>query len=186
MKDNMTERFALYLRDVISHYKKNGSLRRYSAIAARHGITSISQELFFKYGLDRLSDGETPRLSICDKILEDIRLKKQRSRDTKKEVVSTPLFKAGQVVSWENKHGVKAISYIGEDDIAWFTLNMFCKEDETKCMYTNKELPREVVNGNWKVVDITKEEYEFFIAELCTRLMPKYKDNRIHTQGKLF
>jgi hypothetical protein len=186
MKNNMTERFALYLRDVISHYKKNGSLRHFSDIAKAHGITSIPQELFYKYGLDALSDGDTPRLSLCDKILDDIRGRKIKSKTKKIEVEAEPLFKAGQVVSWENKNGVKAIAYIGEDDVAWFTLNMFCKEDEAKRMYTNKELPREVVNGNWKVVDITKEEYDAFISELCTRLQPKYKDSRIHTQGNLF
>ena len=53
------DKFVSYVRDIISVYKKTGSLRGISLIAGKYNVSSLTKEQFFKYGLncdDMISD----------------------------------------------------------------------------------------------------------------------------------
>lgn len=177
-KNNLTERFALYLKEVIEYYHANGSLRNFSNITQKHKITSIPQELFFKHGLDKMQVGSTPTIQQCESILDDIRSRKhnKNNKDEKQiPVKKEPKFKAGSIISYENKEGIRAMSYIGEDDFAWFSLNRFCRKEETDRVWIYDELPYCLTEGTWKVVEPTKEDYERFIKALSLELNDKFK-----------
>lgn len=60
---NTKERqFVSYIRELIANFKDTGSLRGISTIAREYGVSSLTKEQFFKYGLDSEED-------ITDKII---------------------------------------------------------------------------------------------------------------------
>lgn len=186
MEKNLNERFALYLKDVIEYYHVNGSLRNFSKITQKHKITAIPQELFFKYGLDKMQVGSIPTIPQCVTILNDIRSRKEKPKNNQTQEVENkePKFKAGSIVAYKNKDDIRAIAYVGEDDYAWFSLNRLCKKEETDRIWVYDEMPYCVMDGTWKVVEPTKEDYERFIKELSREL--DYKFKKYNTQKTLF
>lgn len=54
---NTKERqFVSYIRELIANFKDTGSLRGISTIAREYGVSSLTKEQFFKYGLDSEDD----------------------------------------------------------------------------------------------------------------------------------
>lgn len=186
MEKNLNERFALYLKDVIEYYHVNGSLRNFSKITQKHKITAIPQELFFKYGLDKMQAGSTPTIPQCVTILNDIRSRKGNPKNNQTQEVENkePKFKAGSIIAYENKDGIRSIAYVGEDDYAWFTLNYRLNAQEKDRIWIYDVLPYSLMNGTLKVVEPTKEDYEMFIKELSKELDYKFKKG--NTQKTLF
>lgn len=186
MKKDLNERFAIYLKEVIEFYNENGSLRNFSKITQKHKITAITQELFFKYGLDKMQVGSTPTIQQCESVLTEIRSRKENKKNTQKEESKKkePKFKAGSIVAYENKEGIRTIAYVGEDDYAWFALNRLCKKEGTDRIWIYDEIPYCVMNGTWKVVEPTKEDCERFIKELSRELDYKFKEG--NAQKTLF
>ena len=63
LSTNTKERqFIGYIRELIANFKDTGSLRGISTIAREYGVSSLTKEQFFKYGLDSEDD-------ITDKII---------------------------------------------------------------------------------------------------------------------
>lgn len=63
--DKQTQNFIAYVRKIVDIYHKTGTLRGISVFAAQAGVTSISKEKFFLYGLDKegeLTDEEIVEL----------------------------------------------------------------------------------------------------------------------------
>lgn len=63
--DNQTQNFIAYVRKIVDIFRKTGTLRGISVFAAQAGVTSISKEKFFLYGLDKegeLTDEEIVEL----------------------------------------------------------------------------------------------------------------------------
>lgn len=50
------KKFISYVREVIENYKKTGSLRGIATIAREYGVSSLSKEQFFRFGLDEDRD----------------------------------------------------------------------------------------------------------------------------------
>lgn len=51
--DKQTQNFIAYVRKIVDIFRKTGTLRGISVFAAQAGVTSISKEKFFLYGLDK-------------------------------------------------------------------------------------------------------------------------------------
>lgn len=183
MEKSLNERFAIYLKEVIEHYHKTGSLRYFSEITKRHKITAIRQDIFFKYGLHNMKAGTIPTPQQCDDILNEIRSRSHKPKE-EKVVKKEPKFKAGSIIAYENEDGIRSIAYIGEDDYAWFTLNYRCNVQEKNRIWIYDVLPYSLMDGTWKVVEPTKEDYEMFIKELSKELNYKFKKD--YTQKTLF
>lgn len=63
--DKQTQNFIAYVRKIVDIFRKTGTLRGISVFAAQAGVTSISKEKFFLYGLDKegeLTDEEIVEL----------------------------------------------------------------------------------------------------------------------------
>lgn len=63
--DKQTQNFIAYVRKIVDIFRKTGTLRGISVFAAQAGVTSISNEKFFLYGLDKegeLTDEEIVEL----------------------------------------------------------------------------------------------------------------------------
>lgn len=63
--DKQTQNFIAYVRKIVDIFRKTGTLRGISVFAAQAGVTSISKENFFLYGLDKegeLTDEEIVEL----------------------------------------------------------------------------------------------------------------------------
>lgn len=182
-RNNLTERFALYLKEVIEYYHKNGSLKNFSIIALRHQITSIPQELFFKHSLDKIQSGGIPNAQQCESILDDIRNRRQDKSKQKKVTSSQkePKFKAGSIVTWKHKNESHGMAYIGEDDKSWFTMNRLGIEGEEEDVRDYSTLPNCLLNGVWEIIEPTKEDYERFIKALSTAFKCEIKNNRKQT-----
>lgn len=57
LSTNTKERqFIGYIRELIANFKDTGSLRGISTIAREYGVSSLTKEQFFKYGLDSEDD----------------------------------------------------------------------------------------------------------------------------------
>lgn len=57
LSTNTKERqFIGYIRELIANFKDTGSLRGISTIAREYGVSSLTKEQFFKYGLDSEED----------------------------------------------------------------------------------------------------------------------------------
>ena len=57
LSTNTKERqFVSYIRELIANFKDTGSLRGISTIAREYGVSSLTKEQFFKYGLDSEDD----------------------------------------------------------------------------------------------------------------------------------
>ena len=57
LSTNTKERqFIGYIRELIANFKDTGSLRDISTIAREYGVSSLTKEQFFKYGLDSEDD----------------------------------------------------------------------------------------------------------------------------------
>lgn len=57
LSTNTKERqFTGYIRELIANFKDTGSLRGISTIAREYGVSSLTKEQFFKYGLDSEDD----------------------------------------------------------------------------------------------------------------------------------
>lgn len=50
------KKFISYVREVIENYKKTGSLRGIATIGRKYGVSSLSKEQFFRYGLHEEKD----------------------------------------------------------------------------------------------------------------------------------
>lgn len=65
MYDSQTRNFIAYVRKIVDIFRKTGTLRGISVFAAQAGVTSITKEKFFLYGLDKegeLTDEEIVEL----------------------------------------------------------------------------------------------------------------------------
>lgn len=63
--DKQTQNFIAYVRKIVDIFRKTGTLRGISVFAVQAGVTSISKEKFFLYGLDKegeLTDEEIVEL----------------------------------------------------------------------------------------------------------------------------
>lgn len=69
LSTNTKERqFIGYIRELIANFKDTGSLRGISTIAREYGVSSLTKEQFFKYGLDSEDDiTDEIIISIYDK-----------------------------------------------------------------------------------------------------------------------
>lgn len=69
LSTNTKERqFIGYIRELIANFKDTGSLRGISTIAREYGVSSLTKEQFFKYGLDSEEDiTDEIIISIYDK-----------------------------------------------------------------------------------------------------------------------
>lgn len=54
--DKQTQNFIAYVRKIVGIFRKTGTLRGISVFAAQAGVTCISKENFFLYGLDKEGD----------------------------------------------------------------------------------------------------------------------------------
>lgn len=54
--DKQTQNFIAYVRKIVDIFRKTGTLRGISVFAAQAGVTCISKEKFFLYGLDKEGD----------------------------------------------------------------------------------------------------------------------------------
>lgn len=183
-RNNLTERFALYLKEVIEYYHANGSLKHFSIIAINHQITAIPQELFFKHGLDKMQNGNIPSAQQCEAILDDIRSRRKDKNKQKAPKQREPKFKAGSIVAWKHKNGSHGMAYIGEDDKSWFTMNRLGIEGEEEEIRDYSSLPNCLLNGVWEVIEPTKEDYERFIKALSVAFKVEIKNNK--KQNTLF
>jgi hypothetical protein len=162
MKKTLTERFADYLSDVISYYKKHKSLRNFSDIAKKHRITSITQELFYEYKLNDYPENKKPSIELCDEILSQIRLRR--------EPQNKKVYDKGEVIVWEADNKERSIAYFGEKDWAWFILNYRFRPDERNRIWDYDSVHPYVVNGTFKRVRPTTKDYERFIEALAGEL----------------
>ena len=174
MEKNLNERFAIYLKEVIEHYHKNGSLRNFSKITEKHKITAIRQDIFFKYGLHNMKAGTIPAAQQCEDILNEIR---SRSHKTKEEKVAKkePKFKAGSIIAWKCRNGNVGMAYIGQNDYALSSLNRLGIDGEEENVRFEEALPYNVSNGTWQIIEPTKEDYERFIRALSDRCNKEYR-----------
>lgn len=62
------EKFHNYLKDVVKYYQKRKTLKGFSELAKKHHCTAITQELFFKFGLDNVIDHETLDRNVSNNI----------------------------------------------------------------------------------------------------------------------
>lgn len=56
------KKFVSYVKEVVANFKETGSLRGISTIAKEYGVSSLSKEQFFRYGLN--NDGVTDEYII--------------------------------------------------------------------------------------------------------------------------
>jgi hypothetical protein len=52
------DKFYNYLKDVVMYYQKKKTLKGFSELAKKHHTAAITQELFFKFGLDNVNNLE--------------------------------------------------------------------------------------------------------------------------------
>lgn len=62
------EKFHNYLKDVVKYYQKKKTLKGFSELAKKHHCTAITQELFFKFGLDNVIDHEKLDRNVSNNI----------------------------------------------------------------------------------------------------------------------
>ena len=56
------KKFISYVKEVVANFKETGSLRGISTIAREYGVSSLTKEQFFRYGLN--NDGVTDEYII--------------------------------------------------------------------------------------------------------------------------
>lgn len=186
-RNNLSERFAIYLKEVIEYYHENGSLKHFSVIALKHQITAIPQEIFFKHGLNKMQSGSIPTIQQCHNILEDIRNRRTEKRKQKEETENTkeeePKFKERSIIAWKCRNGNVGMAYIGKNDFVLSSLNRLGIDGEEENVRFEEALPYNVSNDTWQIIEPKKEDYERFIRALSDRYI---KECRKNTQKTLF
>lgn len=145
MKEKYYIKFHEYLKDVVKHFQKTGSMRHFSELSSKHKCTKITIPLFYEYGL-HLVEGEPSRKisdTIRDRIYEDNR--KQKGLEVK-----TTRFKKGEIIAWI-KDGRECVAVVDDDDMFSYCIN-----------YDK--------GGNWFVCDEIPTDVEF-INPSCIGLM---------------
>lgn len=166
MKD-LRSRFALYLKDVVKYYKRNGSLRKFSALANKHRITSLPQELFFKYRLDSLADDEINE-KLSDIILKDIYSRRVRREQKKRS------FEPHKIISWVNNDtGKEAVAYTDTDGMFYFAVGYGSKDELWVC----DEIPTEADEVTF-TDNVSKEALLKFMKAVCYSLASYIEEER--------
>lgn len=62
------DKFYNYLKDVVKYYQEKKTLKGFSELAKKHHTAAITQELFFKFGLDNVIDHEKLDRNVSNKI----------------------------------------------------------------------------------------------------------------------
>ena len=61
------QKFVSYVRELIANFKETGSLRGIGIIAREYGVSSLTKEQFFRYGLNNDSVTDKYIISVYDK-----------------------------------------------------------------------------------------------------------------------
>lgn len=61
------KKFVSYVKEVVANFKETGSLRDISTIAREYGVSSLSKEQFFRYGLNNEVVTDEYIISVYDK-----------------------------------------------------------------------------------------------------------------------
>lgn len=66
--DSQEKKFICYVRDMIASFRLTGTLTGISKIALRYGVTSLTKEKFFMFGLDKADVTDDQILEVYKKI----------------------------------------------------------------------------------------------------------------------
>lgn len=66
--DSQEKKFISYVRDMIASFRLTGTLTGISKIALRYGVTSLTKEKFFMFGLDKADVTDDQILEVYKKI----------------------------------------------------------------------------------------------------------------------
>lgn len=157
MKEEIYERFHLYLCDVVSYYQENKTLKNFSDIAKKWGVKAIPKELFYVYNLHQLNG--QPTRQVSDKI-RDILSKQDAIRRKKNR------FHHGDVVAWE-RNGQRSVALLESDKEFIVCLNYRSREDEKDRVWVHDSMPDDVV--------VEKANMEDVLSLLRTIVKEKYK-----------
>ena len=136
MKEHYYTKFYEYLKDVVKHFQKTGSMRNFSKLSTKHKCTKITVPLFYEYGL-HLVEGEPSRKvsdTIRNRITNDER--KRKGADVK-----STRFNKGDIIAWI-KDGRECVAVVDEDDMFSYCLNYDA-------------------DGNWFLCDAIPTDVEF-------------------------
>lgn len=129
LSEHYISRYTAYLTDVLDFLKTHGSLRRYSYIARKHGITHISKELFYETELYRWVDKPLTR----EKVIEVITRLESDSLTPKQDLgtqTKTDNFEDGGIIAWDYPNCPRQYAFIGKKNDTPYSVLMIKDQSE--------------------------------------------------------